>query len=151
MAPFPITIAEPNYPRNPETSQLRGLYQRLRSDASTLVRSRAQYVSLVSRQQEQITCLQQELAQFSSDMELTLQQKARLNHILDGYADVIDQLEKAGDTLTAAVDGNGWRGAFSFSALMEAVRAFSIAWKAAMARSKEIGANTLPEQNNVGR
>lgn len=150
MAPFPISITEPNYPRNPEHSQLRTLYGKLRADAVTLVRSRAQYVGLVGRQQDHIVALQQELAQFSADMELTLRQKARLNEIIDGYADVISQLEEAGNTLTKAVEGNGWRGAFSMSALTAAVHAFVAAWKAAMNSSKAIDTTTT-EISNVNR
>lgn len=150
MAPFPISITEPNYPSNPEASQLRTLYRKLRADATTLVRSRAQYVGIVGRQQEHIVALQQELAQFSADMELTLRQKAKLNEIISGYADVISQLEEAGNTLTNAVEGNGWRGAFSMSALTAAVQAFVTAWKAAMNRSKTINPTTT-EITNVHR
>ena len=149
MAPFPISITEPNYPRNPEHSQLRTLYGKLRADAVTLVRSRAQYVGLVGRQQEHIVALQQELAQFSSEMELTLRQKAKLNEIINGYADVISQLEEAGNTLTNAVESTGWRGAFSMSDLMTAVRSFVAAWKTAMNSSKAI--TTTTEISNVNR
>lgn len=133
----PIAITRNRYPQQPGRETLR-LFNQLFDEAQYLNRARGQYKGIVERQRTHIAELQGELQQFSKDMALTLQQKAELNKILLGYADVIGELEKAGSTLENAFEQNGAWGLFSGSALVEAVRAFIQTFRLATQQAKEV-------------
>ena len=134
-----ISINRSRYPLHPGADVQR-LYIRLYDEAQTLNRARGQYAGMVERQREHIATLQTELLQFKEDMALTLKQKAELNRILDGYADVIGELEKAGTTLADKYEENGAWGVFSLSTLVEAVGAFVGTFRLAMQQAKEMKA-----------
>ena len=148
MPAIQIPITEKRYPRNPNYQELPNLYNELRDDALTLTRSRGQFVGLVSRQKEQISTLQSELQQFSQDMEATLQQKAELTRIINGYAEVMHELESAGNELSDTFEKTGpmtvWNGA-----LLESLRAFVNTWKLVMNRAKTAKAQKALEASDV--
>ena len=135
MPAVKVPITEKRYPRNPNYQELPNLYNELREDALTLTRSRGQFVGIVSRQKETIFQLQSELQQFSEDMTTTLKQKAELTRILNGYAEVIHELETAGEDLTEAFEKAGPFGVWN-SALFESLRAFVSTWRLVMNKSK---------------
>ena len=136
LMPLPLSVTESEFPRYPSDDQAVRLWPKLRERASQAVNSRGWYMGEVQRQRTHIAELQQELRRFSEEMSLTLQQKAELAHIIDGYAEVMGELEAAGNTLVETFDGaNGWKGVFSMSALLEAVQAFINTWKLAMSKA----------------
>lgn len=145
-----ISINRQRYPQHPGADVMH-LYIRLYDEAQFLNRSRGQYVGMVERQREHIASLQAELLQFKEDMALTLQQKAELNRILDGYADVIGELEKAGTALSDTYDKNGVWGVFSLSTLVEAVGAFVGTFRLAMQQAKEVREVKALGTSNVNR
>ena len=133
----PLSISRNRYPAHPGADTLK-LYHRLFDEAQYLSRSRGAYKGIVERQRSQIAELQGELQHFSSQMELTLQQKAELKRILNGYAGVMGELEAAGTKLEEHFEQNGAWGVFSFSALQEAVRAFVQTFRISMQQAREI-------------
>tara|TARA_Y100001968_G_scaffold332011_1_gene388667 strand:+ start:246 stop:698 length:453 start_codon:yes stop_codon:yes gene_type:complete len=148
MPAIQVPITEKRYPRDPDPEQLPELYNSLREDALTLTRSRGQFVGIVSRQKETITELQVELQQFSQDMATTLQQKAELTKIINGYAEVIKELETAGGNLTEAFEKSGRMGVWNIP-LLEALRAFVNTWKLSTSRAKTLSAQKAIEQSDV--
>ena len=145
-----ISINRQRYPLHPGSDVMK-LYVRLYDEAQMLNRSRGQYAGMVERQREHIASLQSELLQFKDDMALTLQQKAELNRILDGYADVIGELEKAGSALSETYEKNGVWGVFSISTLVEAVGAFVGTFRMAMQQAKEMKGTKALEASSVDR
>ena len=145
----PLSITRNRYPVHPGGDTLK-LYARLFDEAQYLSRSRGAYRGIVERQRAQIADLQGELQQFSQQMELTLQQKAELKRILNGYAGVMGELEAAGSKLEEHFEQNGAWGVFSFSALQDAVRAFVQTFRISMQQAKEIKElKALEASNNV--
>ena len=144
----PIAITRSRYPQQPGRDTNR-LYSQLFDEAQYLNRSRGTYKGIVERQRTHIAELQGELQQFSDDMALSLQQKAELNKILLGYADVIGELERAGSTLEDAFEQNGSWGLFSVSALVEAVRAFIQTFRLAIHQAKEVKKTKVLEGSRV--
>ena len=149
MAPF-SSIGK-TFPANPTPKTIRTTYQELRAAAITVNRSRGQYISMLQKrdnQQKVITELQCELASFAADAQMALEEKARLNVIVDKYADIIGQLETAGDALVDGIhDYDHGSGPFSggrpIGRLIAACRAFMAAWKSA----KDMAAN-IEDTNN---
>lgn len=149
MAPF-SSIGK-TFPANPTPKTIRTTYQELRAAAITVNRSRGQYISMLQKrddQQKVITELQCELASFAADAQMALEEKARLNVIVGKYADIIGQLETAGDALVDGVSEYD-RGAINLQGfrpirrLLSSCRAFMAAWKSA----KDLAAN-IEDTNN---
>ena len=131
MAPAPISINERNFPVAPSPSQLRNTYSRLRDTAITLNRSRGNYIGQCERQQKAIAALNQQLSDFQVTAALTFTQKAELNRIIDSYAQIFEELEVAGDDLTAAVNAwniRNWRGVAAIPQLLDAINRFIRTW-----------------------
>lgn len=149
MAPFP-SIGK-TFPADPTPKTIRTTYQELRAAAITVNRSRSQYMSMLRKrddQQKVIIELQNELASFAADAQMALEEKARLNVIVDKYADIIGQLETAGDELVESISEYD-RGAVTIQGfrpirrLLSSCRAFMAAWRSA----KELAAN-IEDTNN---
>ena len=151
MAPF-SSIGKA-FPAQPTPKTLRSNYEDLRAAAITINRSRGQYISMLRKRDDQqlvITELQNELASFAADAQMALEEKARLNVIVDKYADIIGQLETAGDALVDGITEYD-RGSVTIQGfrpirrLLSACRAFMAAWKSA----KDLAANIEDQDNGL--
>lgn len=146
MAPF-SSIGK-TFPANPTPKTIRTTYQELRAAAITVNRSRGQYISQYNDQKKMVIALQNELASFAADAQMALEEKARLNVIVGKYADIIGQLETAGDELVESITEYD-RGAITIQGfrpirrLLSSCRAFMAAWRSA----KELAAN-IEDTNN---
>ena len=81
-------------------------------------------------------------------MASTLQQKAELTKIINGYAEVISELESAGNDLSHEFEQTSpmsiWNGA-----LLESFRAFVNTWRLVMNRQKSAKAQKALEASDV--
>ena len=147
MTPVTISINEANFPSNPDPSQLRNTYVRLREAAITLNRSRGQYVGQVRRLSNQIISLEAdfqaeitELRNFAESAGVDLQQSAELNRVIQGYAQVVSDLQTAADEVQDAFEiyeGRAFTGINSIPNLINAIKRFVKTWLNVKLFSKE--------------
>ncbi len=143
-----LTVREAQFPRNPEPNQLRTTYNRLRETAQRLSHARGALIGINNRKKLQIESLQAELSNYAEDATLDYQEKAQLLGILGRYRDVFASMETAGDEMVAGFQeyefGSGpFAGGRPIARLLNACRAFILAWKAA----KDLG----PEIRELGQ
>ena len=100
----PEGITEPRFPTNPEPQVLRKTYNDLRKTAISINRSRGQIRADRDRQLAIIVEQQEKLREFAEQSGLLLRQKAELNKILNGYAESLENVERASEELEDAID-----------------------------------------------
>jgi len=100
----PEAITEPRFPTNPEPQVLRKTYNDLRKTAISINRSRGQIRADRDRQLAIIVEQQEKLREFAEQSGLLLRQKADLNKILNGYAESLENVERASEELEDAID-----------------------------------------------